>query len=298
MAELVAGRQGPPRRCLGGDRRGARARARDAPDHRAAERVVAVDPRPRGRRGADRAPARHRPGAVLAARPRLPHRRAGRAARSPTATSRGGRWRASPATTAPPTRRSSTRSPPWRRRTACCPARSRWRGCSSRATDVVPIPGTKRVAYLEQNVGALDVTLTDDELARLDALADQVAGRPLKPQVTAERHASRERRLGPLVDLAPPRVDRGQHGHDEVRRAADQHGHAEADPADQEAADQAAQRHQREAARRRQRADPAHQVLGHPLVDHRAQDRVEEARRRSRPPRRSRGCSRAGCPGP
>jgi aryl-alcohol dehydrogenase-like predicted oxidoreductase len=42
--------------------------------------------------------------------------------------------------------------------------------------DVVPIPGTKRVEYLEQNVGALDVRLTDDELARLDKLADRVAG--------------------------------------------------------------------------------------------------------------------------
>jgi aryl-alcohol dehydrogenase-like predicted oxidoreductase len=42
--------------------------------------------------------------------------------------------------------------------------------------DVVPIPGTKRVAYLEQNVGALDVHLTDDEMARLDELADRVAG--------------------------------------------------------------------------------------------------------------------------
>jgi aryl-alcohol dehydrogenase-like predicted oxidoreductase len=42
--------------------------------------------------------------------------------------------------------------------------------------DVVPIPGTKRVAYLEQNVGALDVHLTDDELSRLDELASRVAG--------------------------------------------------------------------------------------------------------------------------
>jgi aryl-alcohol dehydrogenase-like predicted oxidoreductase len=45
-----------------------------------------------------------------------------------------------------------------------------------RGDDVVPIPGTKRVSYLEQNVGALDVELTDAELARLDALADRVAG--------------------------------------------------------------------------------------------------------------------------
>jgi aryl-alcohol dehydrogenase-like predicted oxidoreductase len=36
--------------------------------------------------------------------------------------------------------------------------------------DVVPIPGTKRVRYLEENVGALALELTADELGRLDAL--------------------------------------------------------------------------------------------------------------------------------
>jgi aryl-alcohol dehydrogenase-like predicted oxidoreductase len=36
--------------------------------------------------------------------------------------------------------------------------------------DVAPIPGTKRVRYLEENVGALDVGLTPADLARLDAL--------------------------------------------------------------------------------------------------------------------------------
>jgi aryl-alcohol dehydrogenase-like predicted oxidoreductase len=41
---------------------------------------------------------------------------------------------------------------------------------------VAPIPGTKRVRWLEQNVAALDITLTEDELAVLGPLADQVAG--------------------------------------------------------------------------------------------------------------------------
>jgi aryl-alcohol dehydrogenase-like predicted oxidoreductase len=41
---------------------------------------------------------------------------------------------------------------------------------------VVPIPGTKRVKWLEQNVAALDVTLTDEELAVLDPLGDKVVG--------------------------------------------------------------------------------------------------------------------------
>jgi aryl-alcohol dehydrogenase-like predicted oxidoreductase len=41
---------------------------------------------------------------------------------------------------------------------------------------LAPIPGTKRIKWLEQNVAALDVTLTDDDLAALDPLASQVAG--------------------------------------------------------------------------------------------------------------------------
>jgi aryl-alcohol dehydrogenase-like predicted oxidoreductase len=35
--------------------------------------------------------------------------------------------------------------------------------------DVVPIPGTKRRTYLEENVAAADVVLTDEDLAALDA---------------------------------------------------------------------------------------------------------------------------------
>ena len=35
--------------------------------------------------------------------------------------------------------------------------------------DIVPIPGTKHVRYLEQNIAALDVTLTVDELERIGA---------------------------------------------------------------------------------------------------------------------------------
>jgi aryl-alcohol dehydrogenase-like predicted oxidoreductase len=41
---------------------------------------------------------------------------------------------------------------------------------------VAPIPGTKRVKWLEQNVAAVNLTLTPDELAVLDPLADRVVG--------------------------------------------------------------------------------------------------------------------------
>jgi aryl-alcohol dehydrogenase-like predicted oxidoreductase len=37
--------------------------------------------------------------------------------------------------------------------------------------DVVPIPGTKRVAYLEENAAAAALHLTDDDLARLEKIA-------------------------------------------------------------------------------------------------------------------------------
>ena len=38
----------------------------------------------------------------------------------------------------------------------------------TRGDDVIPIPGTKRRSYLEDNVAALDVRLTDEELGELD----------------------------------------------------------------------------------------------------------------------------------
>jgi aryl-alcohol dehydrogenase-like predicted oxidoreductase len=41
---------------------------------------------------------------------------------------------------------------------------------------MAPIPGTKRIKWLEQNVAALDITLTADDLALLNPLASQVAG--------------------------------------------------------------------------------------------------------------------------
>ena len=41
--------------------------------------------------------------------------------------------------------------------------------------DVVPIPGTKRRTYLEENVGALDVQLAPDDIAELEAVASTSA---------------------------------------------------------------------------------------------------------------------------
>jgi aryl-alcohol dehydrogenase-like predicted oxidoreductase len=51
----------------------------------------------------------------------------------------------------------------------CTPAQAALAWVLSRGPDVVPIPGTKRRAYLEQNVGALAVALDAADCARLEA---------------------------------------------------------------------------------------------------------------------------------
>lgn len=53
----------------------------------------------------------------------------------------------------------------------------------SRGRDVVPIPGTKRRGYLEQNAGAVDVQLSDEEIAELERAmpASEIAGERYAP---------------------------------------------------------------------------------------------------------------------
>ena len=51
----------------------------------------------------------------------------------------------------------------------CTPAQLALAWVLAQGQDIVPIPGTKRVRYLEENVGALNVSLTESRLGRLDA---------------------------------------------------------------------------------------------------------------------------------
>jgi aryl-alcohol dehydrogenase-like predicted oxidoreductase len=45
----------------------------------------------------------------------------------------------------------------------CSPAQLALAWVLAQGEDIVPIPGTKRLRYLEDNLGALDVALTPDE---------------------------------------------------------------------------------------------------------------------------------------
>jgi aryl-alcohol dehydrogenase-like predicted oxidoreductase len=57
------------------------------------------------------------------------------------------------------------------REKGCTPAQLALAWVLARGEDIVPIPGTKRRRYLEENAGALAVTLGPDDLARLDEAA-------------------------------------------------------------------------------------------------------------------------------
>ena len=53
----------------------------------------------------------------------------------------------------------------------CTPSQLALAWLLAQGDDIVPIPGTKRRGYLEENVGALDVTLSRADLDRIDEIA-------------------------------------------------------------------------------------------------------------------------------
>jgi aryl-alcohol dehydrogenase-like predicted oxidoreductase len=57
----------------------------------------------------------------------------------------------------------------------CTPAQLALAWVLAQGEDIVPIPGTKRRKYLEENIGALDLKLTDEDLARIDETAPKGA---------------------------------------------------------------------------------------------------------------------------
>ena len=147
MAELVARGQGALPRPLRGGAGDDPPRARRAPDHGAADRVLAVGARPRGGDPADGARARHRLRGLQPARARLPHRplprargprRRGRLPPQPPALP-GREPRAQPRAR----RRASRRSP---RDKGVTPAQLALAWVLHQGDDVVPIPGTKQRA--------------------------------------------------------------------------------------------------------------------------------------------------------
>ncbi|MEP7088242.1 MAG: aldo/keto reductase [Gemmatimonadota bacterium] len=57
----------------------------------------------------------------------------------------------------------------------CSPSQLALAWVMAQGNDMVPIPGTKRREFLEENVGAINVTLTPQDLARIDEVAPKGA---------------------------------------------------------------------------------------------------------------------------
>jgi aryl-alcohol dehydrogenase-like predicted oxidoreductase len=57
----------------------------------------------------------------------------------------------------------------------CTPAQLALAWVLAQGNDIVPIPGTKRRKYLQENIGALDVDLTNDDLERIEKVAPKDA---------------------------------------------------------------------------------------------------------------------------
>jgi aryl-alcohol dehydrogenase-like predicted oxidoreductase len=57
----------------------------------------------------------------------------------------------------------------------CTPSQLALAWVLAQGKDIVPIPGTKRIHYLEENVGALQVRLSPEDLARIDSIVPRGA---------------------------------------------------------------------------------------------------------------------------
>lgn len=53
----------------------------------------------------------------------------------------------------------------------CTPSQLALAWLLSQGDDIVPIPGTKKRKYLEENAGAVEVSLSKQELAEIEAIA-------------------------------------------------------------------------------------------------------------------------------
>jgi len=62
------------------------------------------------------------------------------------------------------------------REKACTPSQLALAWVLAQGEDIVPIPGTKQRKYLEENVGALDVTLGSEDLVGIDEIVPEAAG--------------------------------------------------------------------------------------------------------------------------
>ena len=171
-----------------------RARRRP-PDRRPPDRVLAVEPGHRGRDPRHLPRARHRPRALQPARPRLPHRHHRQHRRAGRRTTSAAASPASPTTPSTPTRPLVDVVAAIADAHGATPGQVALAWVLAQGDDVIPIPGTKRVPYLEENAGAAAVD------------AHRRRPRPPRRQVAVEHPALGRRGLDQPLDPAARRPD-------------------------------------------------------------------------------------------
>jgi aryl-alcohol dehydrogenase-like predicted oxidoreductase len=77
------------------------------------------------------------------------------------------------------------------RRKGCTAAQLALAWVLAQGQDIVPIPGTKRREYLDDNLGALDVELTVDDLAEIDSVAPAGAAAGMRYPEAMMGHVNR-----------------------------------------------------------------------------------------------------------
>ena len=150
-------RQGPVPRPERDERRDAAPRPCDPPDRGAAERVLAVDARAGGGDHPDLPRAGDRLRALLAARSRIPVGAVQRSRRARRRTTFGAPDRASRARTSTPTSELAAKVRELAEAKDITPGQLALAWVLAQGDDIVPIPGTKRRTYLEENLAAADV---------------------------------------------------------------------------------------------------------------------------------------------
>ena len=136
--------------------------------------------------------AGHRLRRLQPARPRLPHRpdqalRRPRRRRLPPPLTRASRARTSRSNLDLVERVRGDRGA----RRAARRRSWRWPGCWRRATTSCRSPAPSAASYLEENVGALDVELTPEDLARIDEVAPRAAAGTATPRTPSRRSIGR-----------------------------------------------------------------------------------------------------------
>ena len=177
LAQLVRRGQGPAHRPVRGRPRNDPPRPRRAPDRGASDRVLPLDPRPGGRAAAAAARARHRFRALLAARPRLPHRQAP----LPDELADDD-WRKTNPRFTEGNFEKNLRIVDEVEAVAsefdATPAQVALAWLLAQGNDIAPIPGTKRVSRVEENTAADGIELSATQIQRLNDLTP----------ATGERH--------------------------------------------------------------------------------------------------------------